>query len=228
MKKLLVLDFDDTLVTTNSKIMLSRNGKKSIELTPAQYAMYTPKRGDVFDYSQFDKLVDPRPIKRFTRILHKAIDHPNVDKVVILTARGASRPVATFLSRVGIKRGVKIVALGDSDPEKKKNYIETQIQKGFTKILFVDDSPKNIAAVKQLQTQYPSINLLTYTPTHTDIDREKDTVPHQIAKWGSLLQKRIKNPITGNDILVKTALGYDPSSPVHRTALQLLKRNRPT
>lgn len=225
MKKLLVIDFDDTLVQTGAKVIVRHGDGSASELTPAEYAVFEPAEDDKFDYSQFDNLVDPRPIKRYNRILHKAIENPKVSKVVILTARGNAKPVAKFISRLGITGGVKIVALNSPDPDKKREYVERQIRKGFDRILFIDDSDKNIKAVGQLRHQYPNVRLMTHVPKESDVEKEKHKPPYRISKWGDLLQKRIKNPVTGNDILVKTALGYDPSAPARKVAMQLLKRN---
>jgi FMN phosphatase YigB (HAD superfamily) len=38
-KKLRVFDFDDTLVKSNSKVFLVRNGKRK-EMTPGEFAIY--------------------------------------------------------------------------------------------------------------------------------------------------------------------------------------------
>lgn len=225
MKKLLVIDFDDTLVQTGAKVIVRHGDGSTTELTPAQYAVFEPAKDDTFDYSQFDQLIDPRPIKRYNRILHKAVENPNVNKVVILTARGNLKPVAKFVSQLGITGGLKIVALDSADPNKKREYVERQIRKGFDRILFIDDSDKNIKAVGQLKQQYPGVKLMTHVPKESDIEKEKNKPPYRISKWGDLLQKRIKNPVTGNDILIKTALGYDPSAPARKVAMQILKRN---
>ena len=93
-KKLRVFDFDDTLVKSNSKVFLVRNGK----------------------------------------------------------------PVRQFLKDVGFT-DVYVVALGDANPQKKANWIQSQIQKGYDDILFLDDSPKNVKAVKKLKQKYPNIKM---------------------------------------------------------------------
>jgi len=226
-KNLLVIDFDDTLVRTGAKVTVTHADGTSKALTPAEYAVYDQQPGDYFDFKEFDDLIDPRPIKRYNRILHKAVDNPKVDKVVVLTARRSLPPVAKFLSQIGITKGVKIVPLDSGDPNLKRAYVERQIEDGYNRVLFVDDSPKNIKAVGDLRRKYPSVNLITHQPTQDSEmrDREKKSPPQRIAKWGHLLNKRIRNPQTGNDILLKTALGYDPSHPVRRIAIQYLKRS---
>jgi hypothetical protein len=77
--------------------------------------------------------------------------------VYILTARGAYRPVHQFIKDSGIK-GVYVVALGDANPEKKADWIEQKVRdEGYDDVFFVDDSQKNIDAVKKRLRNYPNI-----------------------------------------------------------------------
>lgn len=158
-KTLFVSDFDDTLARTDAKVILVRNGKRT-EMDPATFAVYEPKKGDTFDFSQFDQLINPRPIQRFVKLLKQAIGR--ADKITILTARGHTRPVAQFLKMHGITSGVSIAAIGSADPEKKASYIRKHIQAGFDKVAFIDDSPKNIEAVKRLRAEFPGAKILAH------------------------------------------------------------------
>jgi hypothetical protein len=74
-------------------------------------------------------------------------------EVFILTARSAERPVSQFIKDLGIG-GVRVVALGDNNPEKKADWIEDKVKAGFDDIFFVDDSPKNIDAVRRRLKNY--------------------------------------------------------------------------
>jgi hypothetical protein len=158
-KTLFVSDFDDTLARTDAKVILVRNGERT-EMDPAAFAIYEPEKGDTFDFSQFDKLINPRPIQRFVKLLKQAIGR--ADKIAILTARGHTRPVAQFLKMHGIDAGVSIAAIGSADPEKKASYIRKHIQAGFDRVAFIDDSPKNIAAVERLRTEFPKAKILAH------------------------------------------------------------------
>ena len=79
-------------------------------------------------------------------------------RLTILTARAAYKPVRKFLKDVGFN-DVYVVALGDSNPQKKADWIEGQIKKGYDNILFLDDSPKNVKVVKDLKRKYPNIKM---------------------------------------------------------------------
>jgi hypothetical protein len=156
-KKLRVFDFDDTLVQTNSHIYITNtNGKKS-KLTPGEYAVYEPKKGDKFDFSDFDKVNQPQEIKGVTRLL-KNIVRVGGSEIVILTARGAYMPIKRYLSDIGLN-GIYVVALADANPQKKADWIESKIKDGVTDVFFIDDSHKNISAVQSLSKKYPNISL---------------------------------------------------------------------
>jgi FMN phosphatase YigB (HAD superfamily) len=148
-KKLRVLDFDDTLVRTNSKIYVTNSiSGKSFILSPGQYAVYKKKTGDVFDYKDFSDVVEPEQIKYTTQLLHKMAKGSGDRMTVILTARAKFEPVKEYLKDIGI-RNVKVIALGDSNPEKKADWIEDMVKnKGFDDVFFIDDSHENVKAVE--------------------------------------------------------------------------------
>lgn len=181
-KTLFVTDFDDTLAMTDANVILIRNGERVV-LTPAEFAVYEPKPGDSFDFSEFDQLINPRPIQRFTKLLQKAVHEKKADKVVVLTARNHTRPVSQFLKMIGIESGVAIAALGDANPEKKARYIEKQIQDGYERVVFVDDSAKNIAAVQQLRDRYPEVKLVVHQAKEHETplpDKKSDSAPKNV------------------------------------------------
>jgi phosphoglycolate phosphatase-like HAD superfamily hydrolase len=168
-KKLRVFDFDDSLVTTTSYIYVNneKTGKK-FKLTPGEYAVYVPNAGDVFDYSDFQKVQNPKLIKGYFEILRRMAAKADGDRrVYILTARSVYRPVHKFIKDSGI-RNVYVVALGDANPEKKADWIENKIKnEGYDDVFFVDDSPKNIDAVKKRLRAYPNVKQKIQMVNHT-------------------------------------------------------------
>ena len=156
-KKLRVFDFDDTLVKSNSKVYVINKGKKKT-LTPGQFAIYKQKSGDEFDFSDFDKVIEPKQIKSMFKVFNNIYKASGSRRLTILTARAAYKPVRKFLKDVGFSN-VYVVALGDSNPQKKADWIQSQIQKGYNDILFLDDSPKNVRVVKKLKQKYPNIKM---------------------------------------------------------------------
>ena len=79
-------------------------------------------------------------------------------RLTVLTARAAHKPVRKFLKDVGYS-DVYVVALGDSNPQRKADWIQGQIENGYDDILFLDDSPKNVRVVKKLKQKYPNIKM---------------------------------------------------------------------
>lgn len=156
-KKLRIFDFDDTLVNTKSYIYITRKNGSKLKLTPAQYAKYKEQPGDVFDYTDFQQVRNPKIIKAYVELLKKMVNAGGDRKVYILTARNVYRPVYDFIKQLGID-GVMVIALNDANPEKKADWIENQIKTvGYDDVFFVDDSIKNVEAVRKRLQNYPNI-----------------------------------------------------------------------
>ena len=165
-KKLRIFDFDDTLIKVNSSIHVKNNEKKFV-LTPAEFAVYNPKKGDVFNFKEFDAIIKTfAPIQTNLKLLKQSAESPTT-KTTILTARLLGFPVKYFLKK-NFGLDIYVIALGSSDPQKKANYIEKEIKKGYNDIVFIDDSHKNVKAVEALQSQYPNVNLKVIHTTEAE------------------------------------------------------------
>jgi hypothetical protein len=219
-----ITDFDDTLVHTDARVsVIDKDGKRRT-ISPAEYASYEKQDGDTFDFSEFEQLKNPRPIKKYVDLLKKVIDQKKADKIVVLTARGHTKPIAKFLQSQGITSSVAIAALGNSDPMEKARYIEKHIKDGYTRIAFVDDAPKNVKAVKSLTDKYPEVKLVVQQVKEKDTPKT-DVTPLKQTRLKDLLTHKIKNPQTGNDILIKTALAYSQDSAAKKAAMVYIKKN---
>jgi hypothetical protein len=215
-KTIYVSDFDDTLTTTGGVIRLTAGDGSKRELSPAEYAVYDKKDDDQFDFSDFDDVIDPEPIAKNVRVLRRAVESGRVDKVAILTARANPEPIARFLKMIGITRDVSIVALGDADPQKKKEYLRRQLEAGYTRMAFADDSPKNVAVARELRDEFPEAKIVV---RHA---HPPETEPAIRGKTRKKIDRTatVKNPVTGNDILQITAMKYPPDHPAHIAALK--------
>lgn len=163
-RKLYIWDLDDTLVKTRGKVHLTKASGEVIDLTPAEYAVYDKEPGDEFDYSDFGRLIDPKTIGWTTQILKLVIGKHGTNSAVILTARGSEIPAREFFELNDIPE-IPIVALGDSHPETKAQWIKMVAMKfRYKEIEFFDDSPKNIAAVKNIDV--PGVNIITHLVKH--------------------------------------------------------------
>lgn len=170
-KKLRVFDLDDTLVHSNSMIHIKQADGDILDLTPAQYAVYDKEPGDQFDFSEFEELVEPEVIDWTLNILKRVISKQGSDGAVILTARGSDKPAKQFLKMHNLPE-IPVVALGDSHPDRKAQWILAMIKRfSYTEVEFFDDSAKNIAAVEALKNKVPSgvkviSRLIKHEPNH--------------------------------------------------------------
>jgi len=158
-RMLSVFDFDDTLAKSDSWIYVTIGGKEVNKLDPAEFAVYKPKDGEEFDFRDFDRSIqNPKIIKKNVDLLRKQLKKGG-RKVTILTARRLGAPINQFFKTIGINPYV--VPLGSNDPQKKADWIEAEILKGYNPIYFMDDSPKNIKAVNTLKKKYPDTKIIT-------------------------------------------------------------------
>ena len=242
-KKLRVFDFDDTLVKTKSHIYVKHKDGKESKLTPGEYAIYEPKEGDAFNFSDFEKVKQPQEIKGITKLLKTVARAEGERKVVILTARSAYEPVKNYLKDIGLE-GIYVVALGDSDPQKKADWIEDKIKKGYDDVFFIDDSHKNVSAVNKLKEKYPNLKMKVQhvkheTPaipknTFTKSEKEKSMATKKSEPQGNDmklknllpkdLDKKIKNPDTDKMIKISSALKYDKNTKAYKAAEFALKK----
>lgn len=165
-KKLRIFDFDDTLAKVKANIIV-KNGGKEFTLTPAEFAVYDPKKGDVFNFKEFNSIIkNAVAIKPNIALLKKAASSPTT-KTTILTARLLGYPVKRYLkSMFGLE--VYVIALGDANPQKKADYIEKEIKRGYNDIVFIDDSIKNVNAVSKLKEKYPEVDLQVIHTTEAE------------------------------------------------------------
>mgnify|MGYP003151289255 CR=1 FL=1 len=158
-KVLSVFDFDDTLAKTDSWVYVKKPDGTEQQLDPGEFAVYNPKKGEEFDFRDFDRtLRNPQIIKKNVDLLKKQLNSAG-RKVTILTARRLGAPINHFFKTLGINPYV--IALGSADPQKKADWIEDNIKKGYDTIYFMDDSKKNVKAVSALKKKYPHITMIT-------------------------------------------------------------------
>ena len=202
-KILYAFDLDDTLITSKSDVVVTNPEKGTFKLTPAEYALYEPGPNDELDFSEFAKLKNPKVIKDnfelFSKILDKSSNLPNA-KTIILTARQpeVATDLETFLEKRNLPQ-VTLHAVGSSDPEEKLKVIQDYIGKGFNKIRFYDDSPKNIKSIKSLNSP--------------EIDVKAKLVKHGPLK--EFIMEEDKNDPFGlvqfiNEVLKEEEFDYDP------------------
>lgn len=170
LRTLRVFDFDDTLAKTNSRVWISEYDKETGEqlgeeyaITPAEYAVFKvnvaskhPEKEYKYDYREFAEVRDPKIIDFTFAILRKVVSKLREESAfpaVILTARGhdANKNIKAFLQTFDID--IPVITLSGSAPELKSEWIkQAMLAKNIPHIEFFDDSPLNVKAVANLNS----------------------------------------------------------------------------
>ena len=106
-KGISIFDFDDTLATTKSKIIVNMPDGKVKKITPAEFAKQhsnLEQQGATFDFSEFNKVIDGKPALA-SKKLEKAIKKFGNKDVYVLTARPqqSAQAIYEFLKGIGLE-----------------------------------------------------------------------------------------------------------------------------
>ena len=152
-KGISIFDFDDTVATSNSKVIVEMPDGTTKQITPAEFAKQhsvLEQDGATFDFSQFNKVIDGKPGPLAVKI-KKQIDKFGNKDVYILTARpqASASSIKTFLDGIGINIPLKnITGLEDGTPQAKANWVVGKAAEGYNDFYFTDDVYKNVKAVQ--------------------------------------------------------------------------------
>jgi len=161
-KKLYVFDFDDTLVTTDCKTLVAHTDGTTTELTPADFVTYEIFPGDVFDFAQFRKLINPRELPFCMSIFRGVYAALGSSAVAVLSARVSVDPINEFLAIVGMT-GITTHITPNPDPRHKADWIDSQIvERDLDEVEFFDDAIKNITAVRKLRSKHLKVGFKTH------------------------------------------------------------------
>jgi hypothetical protein len=166
-----VFDFDDTLVKTDACTHVTTAMGETFDLSPGEYALYERQAGDVFDYTDFEKLINPRPIVWVNHILHNVHAHHGADAIVVLSARSYSTPIRQYLDNIGLQ-DVEVATLDTPAPEAKAAWIDARIRRDrLRRCEFFDDSHKNVAAINGLRHRHPDVEIIARHVIHNRVAR---------------------------------------------------------
>ena len=153
-KGISIFDFDDTLATSKSKVIVTVDDKTT-KITPAEFAKQHSKleeQGAEFDFSEFNKVVDGKPGPLAAK-LKKAIDKFGNKDVFVLTARpqASAQAIYDFLKGIGLEVPLEnITGLEDGTPQAKANWVVGKAAEGYNDFYFTDDVYKNVKAVQDV------------------------------------------------------------------------------
>jgi FMN phosphatase YigB (HAD superfamily) len=161
-EKAYVFDVDDTLFTTEAKVIVHKPEGEVLELTPAEFNTYQKQPGDDMDFSQFQdpelfmKTAKPTKYIKVAQNVSKAAQSGTSNsKLYILTARDSSieKALTQKLAALGIIHDGFFSAGDTGAPtiaEGKKQILEKIRSMHRGKVTFFDDDEKNIALAKQI------------------------------------------------------------------------------
>jgi len=158
-KGITILDFDDTLATTESLVKYTTIDGKTGTLNAEQFASTYQDlldQGYVFDFSDFNKVVKGKLAPLFQKAL-KLQNKFGPENMFVLTARPpqAQKAIYDFLTANGLNIPLKnITGLGNSTSEAKALWIADKVGEGYNDFYFADDALQNVQAVKNMLDQF--------------------------------------------------------------------------
>jgi hypothetical protein len=165
--KLVIFDIDDTLVNTDTRVNVVRDGKVIKQLNSHDFTHYKLGPGEEFDFGEFkdarEFYTKARPIPGMIKQLKHDIATGN--RVIMLTARSDFNDRDVFLDtfrrfgidmdRVHVYRAGNL-AIKAATEEKKKIILKHLLGKEhFDKLIMYDDSVPNLNAFLSLKQDYP-------------------------------------------------------------------------
>ena len=156
------IDFDDTLATTDSRVIVNaphygpgKTTETSMKLTPAEFAEdyeRLERQGAAFDFSEFSEVKNGKIGPFFDKAKALKDKFGNSD-IYIITARPASAAPAiqNFLKGVGLDIKLEnIIGLENGTSIAKAEVIIEKAAEGYNDFLFADDQIQNVKAVKKV------------------------------------------------------------------------------
>jgi hypothetical protein len=179
--KLVIFDIDDTLVHTQTKVNVIRDGQVTRELNSHEFTHYKLQDGEQFDFENFrnahDFFHNSKPIIPMMNQLKQDIATGN--KVVMVTARADFDDRELFLDtfrKYGVDMGkVHVYRAGNmtqkvQTEEKKKIIIRDLLNKGsYTKAIMYDDAEPNLQSFVELKQEYPKTKFYAW---HVSLEGE--------------------------------------------------------
>jgi pyrimidine deaminase RibD-like protein len=205
--KLVIFDIDDTLVHTQTKVQVVKDGRAIKALNSHDFTHYKLQPGESFDFENFrnahDFFHNSKPIIPMMNQLKRDISTGN--KVVMVTARAdfddrelfldTFRKYGVDMNKVHVYRAGNMSGKMQTE-EKKKIIIRKLLDQGqYTKAIMYDDAVPNLESFIELKKEYPHTKFYAW---HVSLEGEaneyhrtneslsEDQSDHEIHNYGKL------------------------------------------
>lgn len=155
--KVLVFDIDDTLITSDAKVLVKKNGKTIRELNSKEFNDYKLGEGEEYSYERFRDInimlsSEMRPyFNTLKREYNKGVH------ISILTAREDKKMIHDFfIKKSGIDIHPNLIFTSGDDKsdcsvaEKKAKCIRKLVQYGYRTLVFFDDNADNLTYAQRM------------------------------------------------------------------------------
>ena len=204
-KKLVIFDIDDTLVYTQTKVHVVKDGGVVNSLNSHDFTHYKLQPGEEFDFGDFRNAKDffdnSKPNIPMMNQLKRDINTGN--KVVMVTARADFDDKELFLNtfrKFGVDMSkVHVYRAGNSKQgtteERKKSIIKSLLDKDdYTKAIMYDDAKPNLHTFIELKKDHPQTRFYAW---HVSLDGNateymRESVEENFAKDTATSIKLIK------------------------------------
>jgi putative chitinase len=199
-RKLVIFDIDDTLVNTQTKVHVIKDGEVVTSLNSHDFTHYKLKPGESFDFEDFRNAREffekSRPIIPMMNQLKRDINTGN--KVVMVTARAdfddkelfldTFRKYGVDMDKVHVYRAGNLK--GGSTEDRKKQIIDSLLSKGdYTKAIMYDDAKPNLHTFVELKKDHPKTKFYAW---HVSLDGEAN----EYMREGMVSEKKRKKKKT--------------------------------
>lgn len=159
--KILLFDVDDTLIKSDVKVHVIKNGEVIKKLSSTEFNSYKLQPGESFDYSEFedeDILNNRSVFLKYWDTLQR--EYKNGTHIGILTARSNKDMFYRFFKSNGITiknelvfaiSDPKLNLKGNTIEERKAEVIKRLAKWGYKTMVFFDDNEANLKTAKKLE-----------------------------------------------------------------------------
>ena len=161
--KILLFDVDDTLIHSNVKVYVKKDGEVIKKLSSSEYNSYKLQPGESFDYTEFkdENILNNNSVfLKYWDTLQR--EYRQGTHIGILTARASKDMFYRFFKNNGIDIKQELV-FAISDPsirlkgktieDRKAEVIKRLAKWGYRTIVFFDDNIDNLKTAKKLESQ---------------------------------------------------------------------------